>query len=63
MKLAKAVSGLFLFGGMVALTLSIIFALSNTFFFASPGGWLELSLVLAVFSIAISVSPCAEKPK
>jgi hypothetical protein len=43
--------------------IAVIFALTNVCFLATPGGWLELSLVLAVFSIATAVCPCQEKPK
>lgn len=63
MKMAKMASNVFLCAGMVALVLAVIFALTNVFYLASPGGWLELSLVLAVFSIALAILPCAEKPK
>jgi hypothetical protein len=63
MKMVKMVSGLFLLAGAIALVIAVIFALTNVCFLATPGGWLELSLVLAVFSIATAVCPCQEKPK
>ena len=63
MKMVKTVSGLFLLAGAISLVFAIIFALTDVYLIASPGGWLKLSLVLAVFSIAVAVSPCCEKPK
>ena len=63
MKYAKTVSSLFLAAGLIALAAAVVMALTDRFILASPGGWLEFALVMAVFSIAAAIVPCGEKPK
>jgi hypothetical protein len=49
----KFVSTLFLFAGGIAFVVSLILAIAHTVIIAGPNGWLDLSLVCAIFSIAI----------
>jgi uncharacterized membrane protein len=60
----KMASKLLLAAGAIAFVIAVIMSLVKVCFIATPGGWLELSLVLAVFSIAVQYI-CApeEKPK
>jgi hypothetical protein len=59
----KVLSQLFLLAGVIALIISIILAASGAMLVAGPNGWLDLSLVCAIFSIAIAVvfKPAAKK--
>jgi uncharacterized membrane protein len=60
----KMVSKLLLLAGAIAFVIALIFFLIHVSFLATPGGWLKLSLALAVFSIAVTVvCSCVEKPK
>jgi len=47
------VSKLLLIAGAVALVIAVILALVDTQIIAAPNGWMDLSVVLAVFSIAV----------
>jgi len=45
----------------VVLLVAIILSLLQKNIIAGPNGWLELSLVLAVFSVAVKYVMCDEK--
>ncbi len=47
------VAKLLVYAGAIAFLGAVILALTGTTLIATCGGWLELSLVLAVFSIAV----------
>ena len=49
----KVLSQLFLLAAAIALVIGAILALVGTSWIATPNGWLDLSLVCAVLSIAI----------
>jgi len=49
----KMIPKLSLLGSVVVLVIAIILSLFNTNIIAGPNGWLDLSLLLAVLSIAI----------
>ena len=44
-----------LLAGAIAFVIGVILSLTQAFFIATANGWLDLSLVLAVFSVAIKV--------
>jgi hypothetical protein len=48
----KQLPKLLLAAGAVVFVIAIVLSIIPKFIIASPGGWLELSLVLAVFSAA-----------
>ena len=47
------VSKLLLLAGAVSLVIALILALADIQIIATPNGWMDLSVVLAVFSIAV----------
>jgi len=49
----KTLSQLFLLAAAIALVIGVILALAGTSWIATPNGWLDLSLVCAVMSIAV----------
>jgi len=49
----KMIPKLSLLGSVVVLVIAIVLSLFNTNIIAGPNGWLDLSLLLAVLSIAI----------
>jgi uncharacterized membrane protein len=60
----KMASKLLLAAGAIAFVIAVILALVKASFIAGPSGWLELSLTLAVFSIAVQyICVPGEKPK
>ena len=51
----KILSQLFLLVAVVSLVISLILAIFDTQFIATPNGWLDLSLVCGVLAIGIAV--------
>ena len=57
----KQLSKLTLLASAVVLVVAIILSLLQKNIIAGPNGWLELSLVLAVLSVAVKYVMCDEK--
>ena len=57
----KQLPKLTLLASAVVLLVAIILSLLQKNIIAGPNGWLELSLVLAVFSVAVKYVMCDEK--
>jgi len=49
----KMLPKLLLLTGAIAFLVAVILAFADTNFIAGPNGWLDLSLVLVIFSIAV----------
>ena len=57
----KILPKLLLLAGVIAFVVAVILAFADTCFIATPNGWLDLSLLLVVFSIAVKFVLVSEK--